>query len=460
MTPEEFHTVLTDLNTVILGDLHKLWNEYKELDEQTFRDVIISAYPDLISPHIELAGELAADWYNDAAPGLAYTATTATLPPVRQLHASAGWALADAVNADAAFTLLAGSAQRSVFNGARQTIVDNAETERGARWARHARPTACRFCQMLATREHVYGSKELALKHSTGPKRRPTVAPARHRDDRYHDHCRCIAVMVRPGEKYSPPAYVDQWTHDYEHAVKLGGGERNFTAVMKGYRLLDKQATTHIVARDVIRQPILTKPAPIHIPSAEERMGLRRLPQKEPMRDSINKANPNYSLPDAEAQGWLTNCQRVICAYELRRRGWDVEAGRLTGDGLPLDRIAALWRDADGKPAQYNMVTSFTDMQAQVQALPVGARGFVYGAWKYGSGAHVWNWEVVQDKDGTPLMRWIEAQIPTNTPSAYIQRLDWLGKWPVQWARLDNLEPDPDAFRAEKILRQHQEGAP
>lgn len=38
------------------------------------------------------------------------------------------------------------------------------------------------------------------------------------------------------------------------------------------------------------------------------------------------KANPNFTLPDAVAKGYYHNCQTCTMAYELRRRGFDVEA--------------------------------------------------------------------------------------------------------------------------------------
>lgn len=38
------------------------------------------------------------------------------------------------------------------------------------------------------------------------------------------------------------------------------------------------------------------------------------------------KANPNFTLPDAKDLGFHHNCQTCTMAYELRRRGFDIEA--------------------------------------------------------------------------------------------------------------------------------------
>ena len=95
-------------------------------------------------------------------------------------------------------------AERAIFDGFRDTITANADREPGARWARHASANACGWCRMLATREAVYTSA-----HAAGD------------GNRYHDHCHCMAVVVRPGQTYTPPPYVAQWDDDYKEARKI-----------------------------------------------------------------------------------------------------------------------------------------------------------------------------------------------------------------------------------------------
>lgn len=233
MTPAEFRALLVSYEPQLRADLGKLWVQAQTMSAPEFSAYAQEAYPELVSPHIALAAELAATWYDEASPQSSYIATVAALPPVEQLQASLRWALSKPDSP----ALLNGSAERMFYLGARSTIVDNSETEHGATWAREAQPGACWFCRLLATRGAVYASESAALQHGTGQRRR-RLAPAKHEDDKYHDNCKCIAVMVRPGGSYTPPAYAEKWNSEYEAAVKAAGGAQTFEAVKAGYKLL------------------------------------------------------------------------------------------------------------------------------------------------------------------------------------------------------------------------------
>jgi len=60
---------------------------------------------------------------------------------------------------------------------------------------------------------------------------------------------------------------------------------------------------------------------------------LKRLSRKEPVKVSLNKVNP-----DVHGEGRNWNCQNSSTAFELRRRGYDVEARRLD-DGSNLGNM-------------------------------------------------------------------------------------------------------------------------
>ncbi|GAA4756129.1 hypothetical protein [Gordonia alkaliphila] len=128
------------------------------------------------------------------------------LPPAdRELAAErvkvlAGWALTQS-DSRAAFE---GGVDRWLRNVGRETVLHNAEAE-GARWYRYASANACGFCRMLATRGAVY-----------------VTARTAGEGNRYHDHCHCLAVVVRPGDTYTPSPQVQQWQKDYEAARDAG----------------------------------------------------------------------------------------------------------------------------------------------------------------------------------------------------------------------------------------------
>lgn len=109
--------------------------------------------------------------------------------------------------------------------------------------------------------------------------------------------------------------------------------------------------------------------------------------------DSYSKANPRFS----EGREWQINCQRCVYTYEMRRRGYDVEALPNNGEPTPwwdkaMEGMHAVYVGSNSASDSANMIVH------QMSTYGVGARGFVYVAWKSGS-AHVFN--VEQTRNGT-----------------------------------------------------------
>lgn len=182
---------------------------------------MIDAFPELVSPYINTAGELGAVWYDSLAPTASYKAVVAPLPPVQQLKASASWAV---YSRGVTLDLLAGSAQRYLFNGSRDTVQLNVSRERGARWDRYASFTACEFCRLMVLDAGKYNSEDSAGFNA-------------------HDNCRCMAVPSRSGgEQYSPPSYVEKWQDEYESAKALAGSTDR-SDLMRAYRQLAKEGS-------------------------------------------------------------------------------------------------------------------------------------------------------------------------------------------------------------------------
>lgn len=254
-SPSERLEILSNLNLLAVNDVSDLWKEASmlDIDSPSFRSVMTQAVPEMISPYESMAGELAARWYEDSAPELPYRATPAALSPTEQLAASTRWALGAA--GDAALSRLAGFAQRAIFGAARETVLTNSQAESGSTWARHASGTACAFCRMMATRGDVYASKAAAISvvgrgremsladrkiRAAGGERRQggqfaaggiKTRGSQKRGDKYHDKCHCIAVEVRPGQRYTPPSYVDEWNEEYKAAVLATPGVGEFGAI-------------------------------------------------------------------------------------------------------------------------------------------------------------------------------------------------------------------------------------
>ncbi|OBA62194.1 hypothetical protein A5780_19235 [Nocardia sp. 852002-20019_SCH5090214] len=251
VSPAERQYILAQVNDLAAADLDALWQQASELPTGEFADYVTQAFPELADPYAAMAAELAATWYADSLSITDYVPVPGPLPIREQLIKSALWALGG--NGTVALDRLKGTMQRSVFDGARQTILDNVNQE-GARWARYASPNACAFCGLMASRGAVYTSEAAALK-VVGRGKEMTLQERRIRaaggtrfqgrniaggikargtqklGDKYHDRCHCIAVEVRPGSEYQPPPHVQKWDEAYVAATRETRGKGEHGAI-------------------------------------------------------------------------------------------------------------------------------------------------------------------------------------------------------------------------------------
>ena len=168
------------------------------------------------------------------------------------------------------------------------------------------------------------------------------------------------------------------------------------------------------------------------------------------------KANPNFTLPDAREKGFYHNCQTCTMSYELRRRGFDVEAvANPTVKGYKKYRDfeqfctqkGTTWQDrfltSDGKRAEYSWSRdvakdtptaklSFIEAQTAQQG-----RYEVYCAWKNG-GAHVFI--VERQKNGELL--WFDPQ-SARRGSSFEDYLSKMKKKLIGVVRIDDKVINP-----------------
>jgi hypothetical protein len=179
-----------------------LWNQYQNADPETRWQELQEAFPLVVDPFLAASAVLSTEWYRSLDPESTFPAEPSPTAAAAALSANATWALTQ-LNP---LQNLVGSVDRQVFSSSRQTLVDNAERE-GVRFARYASANACAWCRVLATREAVYKSAANAVKG--------------------HDNCHCMAVPVRRGDTYTPPAYVADWLDEYNTARDQVGGNLN-----------------------------------------------------------------------------------------------------------------------------------------------------------------------------------------------------------------------------------------
>lgn len=115
------------------------------------------------------------------------------------------------------------------------------------------------------------------------------------------------------------------------------------------------------------------------------------------MASAFFDANPYYNKNYAE---FSQNCQRCVFAYEMRRRGYNVEAlPTYEGDQMPRGRT---WTSAMSGMKSVNV--GKTTERATIKAIErqmadwgEGSRGIVRVKWAGGSSGHVFN---VEQKNG------------------------------------------------------------
>ncbi len=262
----EFQGVLAELARRLGTSLTQLLAVFDQLEPAEQYAFITDAYPDLLLPYLVAVGEVSAQFYAEQPttddPAL-FVPEPAVLPEAEALAITGRWAL---TTNDPLASLIA-AATKALYDQSRDTVLDNVERE-GVKWARYASSTACGFCRMLATRGAVYTSEAAAgsvvgrapsltagdrraiaagtLTAEQARANRSTYSSAKaaakagrsvgnaevrrlrgnqQHGEKYHRNCRCMAVAVRAGDTYEPPAYVQQWEQDYQAARKQAKAE-------------------------------------------------------------------------------------------------------------------------------------------------------------------------------------------------------------------------------------------
>jgi hypothetical protein len=155
--------------------------------------------------------------------------------------------------------------------------------------------------------------------------------------------------------------------------------------------------------------------------------------------DDADNVNPNY--PD---RGYTDNCWGCTHAYELRRRGYEVEA--LDSDRLPSNTSITEYEYSWLPPALGQPRRRFRKIGTRLLNEPVavlakmtedwpdGARGAISTSWKTG-GAHILNWEKI---DGE--VKLIDSQVQTVDDIEDLVRRSKPGQ--IWFIRTDDLEAD------------------
>lgn len=188
MTTRRDVEVLADAGRGVVAlarrDLSRFWGEFSGRNPEAFRDALLEYIPELVRTYGDIAGSVAADWYEDvrsAQVGGGFRAVIGSAVPVAAVQGSVRYA-AGALFTDApekGLATLAGSLQQYVLHTSRDTIATNvARDPARPQFARiPSGAKTCAFCTLLGSRGFVYHSRERAGEF-----------------DHYHNDCDCQIV--------------------------------------------------------------------------------------------------------------------------------------------------------------------------------------------------------------------------------------------------------------------------
>lgn len=120
------------------------------------------------------------------------------------------------------------------------------------------------------------------------------------------------------------------------------------------------------------------------------------------MDEAAHGVNPRWGQTE-----YNKNCSSCATSYEMRRRGYPVQAGGTPGRGrMDVEYVDNWWNNADGTPAETQMFWGKNEYKSWAKEQPPGSRGYVMVNWTSGGG-HVFNWEV----DDLGKFRYIDVQL-------------------------------------------------
>jgi SPP1 gp7 family putative phage head morphogenesis protein len=199
--------------------------------------------------------------------------------------------------------------------------------------------------------------------------------------------------------------------------------------------LVDKTTGRQRTLEELVSSPGVTKP--IKAEEALPYVGIKR-GTPIPADKALAGANPMYTTG---GMAYSKNCQRCVQTYELRRRGYDVEAKPYDFEKGAAQEIRfgyEMYQDPDvyGVYKAHLVKDKISKIQAQkmIDSMPDGARGSVLFAWDSKKG-HTFSFERI---DGKTLFIDPQNGKETSLPKKYNLKLG------ISFFRTDNLKLKED----------------
>lgn len=157
--------------------------------------------------------------------------------------------------------------------------------------------------------------------------------------------------------------------------------------------------------------------------------------------DALKGANPKF----ARGTQYAVNCQRCVQTYELRRRGYDVEALP-----KPKKNNTIVWGnecfvDSSGNTPSFTFNQREKDIRSVLANAPDGSRHIIYTAWKNSRSAHVF---IAEKENG--IIRFVDPQTNKDNVEDYFSR-GKEGKFGI--LRVDDKDITTDSSKIKATVR-------
>lgn len=232
----EYWAIMDELSLLATEDTLGLLRSLNIDDQQELFAALQAGVPEIVALYRDAMVENAALFYGETQ-GIeldreAAAASSRVVAP--QLRSNLKWVIDNPGNTQIA-GLLAGVVSKHVLDGGRR-YAERGFAAAGAGWFRAARPGACSFCRMLATRAATdwgpYTSADAAIHTGRGP----TSRSQQPKGSDYHKHCKCIPVKA---SEYQVPEHVNEWTETYYKATEQVGNATDYRSILAEMRRID-----------------------------------------------------------------------------------------------------------------------------------------------------------------------------------------------------------------------------
>lgn len=157
--------------------------------------------------------------------------------------------------------------------------------------------------------------------------------------------------------------------------------------------------------------------------------------------DALKGANPKF----ARGTQYAVNCQRCVQTYELRRRGYDVEALPKPKKNNTIVWGSECFVDSSGNTPSFTFNQREKDIRSVLANAPDGSRHIIYTAWKNSRSAHVF----IAEKENS-IIRFVDPQTNKDNVEDYFL-LGKEGKFGI--LRVDDKDITTDSSKIKATVR-------